>query len=76
MYKTSFNWLNQSNIGLLMKIGHPCVILLSKHLGVAAKVTLNFVFEIRNCIVIKMDEIMIYTCDGSDFHVEDTHSSV
>ena len=74
MYKTSFDWLNQFNIGLLTKIGHLRVILLSKHLGVAAKVTLNFAFEIRNCVVIKMDEIMVYTCDGSDFHVE--YSSV
>ena len=70
MYKIIFDWLILNKYTSLWKFGVPASLVNSNKRIVIAKISLHFVFEIRNCLIVKMAEIMDYVSDGSDFEVE------
>ena len=70
MYKTIFDWLIWNKYTSLWKFGVPTSFVNLNQCVVVAKISLHFVFEIRNCLIVKMAEIMDYVSDGSDFEVE------
>ena len=67
MYKTIFDWLILNKYTSLWKIDTPASFVNSKKCIVVAKISLYFFFENRNCLIVKMSEIMYYV---SDFEVE------